>query len=105
MGASESTWLPHKQAGSLVHADYLRFDFTHFKALDDAEKRAVEDLVNSEIWKVSSVQVEEMTKTKAMEKGAMAIFGEKYGDHVRVVSIGTQSIELCGGTMFLELRH
>lgn len=87
-----------KQAGSLVHPEYLRFDFTHFQALSPDEKVKIEDLVNAEIWEAQSVGVEEMAKDKALAKGAMAMFGEKYGEQVRVVTVGGRSIELCGGT-------
>lgn len=90
---------PHvKQAGSLVSPDLLRFDFTHFQALSDEEFKKVETLVNDKIWNAEKVSKQVMPKEKAMEAGAIAFFGEKYGNEVRVVSIGDFSTELCGGT-------
>ncbi len=87
-----------KQAGSLVSEDKLRFDFTHTKALSDEEIKEVEDAVNSMILKSIPVTTEIMPLEKAKKSGAMALFNEKYGDEVRVVSIGNFSKELCGGT-------
>jgi len=87
-----------KQSGSLVAADYLRFDFTHFKALDPGTLSKVETLVNAEIAKNTSLSKRELSKEEALKEGAIAFFGEKYGDKVRVVSIGDFSKELCGGT-------
>lgn len=86
------------QAGSLVAADRLRFDFTHIGPLSDEEIREVEREVNQQIW--ANKEVETMIKSFAEAKamGAMALFGEKYGDTVRVVKIGDYSLELCGGT-------
>lgn len=86
------------QAGSLVAADRLRFDFTHIGPLSDEEIREVERQVNQQIW--ANKEVETMIKPFAEAKamGAMALFGEKYGDTVRVVKIGDYSLELCGGT-------
>ncbi len=86
------------QAGSLVAADRLRFDFTHIGPLSDEEIREVEREVNQQIW--ANKEVETMIKPFAEAKamGAMALFGEKYGDTVRVVKIGDYSLELCGGT-------
>lgn len=86
------------QAGSLVDSDRLRFDFTHGKAMTREELRRVEDLVNSEIGAARDVDAEEMSHKDAMAKGAMALFGEKYGDRVRVIQMGSFSTELCGGT-------
>ncbi len=87
-----------KQAGSLVASDLLRFDFTHFLALTDAELTRIEDLINDKVWSAQSVSKKEMAKDEAVAAGAIAFFGEKYGDKVRVVSVGDFSTELCGGT-------
>ncbi len=87
-----------QQAGSLVEDTRLRFDFTHFSGLSAREIKAVEDLVNRQIIKSLVVQAEEMSAVEAKKLGAVALFGEKYGDNVRVVQIGDFSIELCGGT-------
>ncbi|MDR1000205.1 MAG: alanine--tRNA ligase [Clostridiales bacterium] len=90
---------PHvEQAGSSVSAERLRFDFTHFSALTDDELKRVEDIVNDKILEGLSVCVSEMSQDEARKKGAMALFGEKYGERVRVVQIGGFSMELCGGT-------
>ena len=90
------------QAGSLVTPDHLRFDFTHFDALTTDEIRAVEGLVNREIFAAKPVVTQEMGIDEAKAAGAIALFGEKYGERVRVVSVGTEehpfSRELCGGT-------
>ncbi|TMN91477.1 alanine--tRNA ligase [Pseudoalteromonas phenolica] len=86
------------QKGSLVMPDRLRFDFSHFEGVTKAQLREVEDLVNAEIRKNFALQTELMDIDEAKEKGAMALFGEKYDNEVRVVSIGDYSIELCGGT-------
>ena len=86
------------QAGSEVGPDRLRFDFTHPTALTPDERRRVEDIVNQRIIETSDVTVENMPLEKARKTGAMALFGEKYGNEVRVVSIGGFSMELCGGT-------
>jgi len=86
------------QAGSLVDQDRLRFDFTHFSPVTADEIRSIEELVNSEIRSNTPVQTEVMARQSAIENGATALFGEKYGDEVRVVSIGDFSKELCGGT-------
>lgn len=86
------------QAGSLVTPDHLRFDFTHFSPVTQAELDAIENLVNEEILKNIPVTIEEMSIDDAKEKGAMALFGEKYGDVVRVVSVDDFSCELCGGS-------
>ncbi|HLO26840.1 MAG TPA: alanine--tRNA ligase [Geobacteraceae bacterium] len=87
-----------KQAGSLVSPDRLRFDFTHFSALTPEEIRRVEDLVNGYIMQNDDVHAREMAVQEALESGATALFGEKYGDRVRVVRVGSISSELCGGT-------
>lgn len=86
------------QAGSLVDADRLRFDYTHNKPLTDAEIQQIEALVNDEISKQIEVNTAEMEHQTAIEAGALALFGEKYGDRVRVVKMGEFSTELCGGT-------
>jgi alanyl-tRNA synthetase len=87
-----------KQAGSLVTPERLRFDFIHFAPLTAAELQEVEGLVNSFIMNNADVQAREMGVVEAMESGATALFGEKYGDRVRVVKVGDVSSELCGGT-------
>ena len=87
-----------EQAGSYVDAERLRFDFTHFQAMTPEEIEKVEALVNEQIEKGLDVITEEMSLEDAKKTGAMALFGEKYGDKVRVVSMGDYSIELCGGT-------
>lgn len=87
-----------KQAGSLVAADSLRFDFMHFQPMTEDEIRTVEDLINEKIWTASPVEKNEMKKDDALASGAIAFFGDKYGDKVRVVKVGSYSTELCGGT-------
>jgi alanyl-tRNA synthetase len=87
-----------KQQGSLVTAEYLRFDFSHFEGLSDDDIRAVERLANAEILDNAPVRHFETTKAHAAELGAIAFFGDKYGDVVRVLEAGHHSIELCGGT-------
>ncbi|WP_411703590.1 alanine--tRNA ligase [Edaphovirga cremea] len=86
------------QKGSLVNDKYLRFDFSHFEAMKAEEIRQVEDLVNEQIRRNLLVQTEVMALEDAKSKGAMALFGEKYDDHVRVLTMGDFSTELCGGT-------
>jgi alanyl-tRNA synthetase len=87
-----------KQAGSLVAPDRLRFDFTHYAALDEQDLLDIEDLVNEHILKNEVVATEEKDLDSAVACGAMALFGEKYADKVRVLSIDDFSKELCGGT-------
>ena len=87
-----------KQAGSLVTDEKLRFDITHFAPLTKEEIEKVEQEVNKQIWNALEIKTEEMPIAEARKLGAQALFGEKYGDVVRVVSIGDYSIELCGGT-------
>jgi len=92
------------QKGSLVNANYLRFDFSHNKAVSDAEIEQIENLVNAKILSNAEVQKRVMPIDDARKLGAMALFGEKYGSEVRVVSMGSEgangtfSLELCGGT-------
>ena len=86
------------QAGSLVEPDVLRFDFTHYTAITPEELRAVEDAVNDSVLAGLEVSTVEMSVDEAKKSGATALFGEKYGSSVRVVSMGEVSRELCGGT-------
>ncbi len=86
------------QAGSLVAPDHLRFDFSHGASVKDREVEAIESLVNEQVQANTPVTHQEMNLKEALASGAMALFGEKYGDHVRVVKIGDFSTELCGGT-------
>ncbi|PSS50773.1 alanine--tRNA ligase [Pseudomonas sp. BBP2017] len=87
-----------QQKGSLVDSQRLRFDFSHFEAVKPEQLKALEDIVNREVRKNSEVQTEETDIDTAKQKGAMALFGEKYGDSVRVLSMGGDfSVELCGG--------
>jgi len=86
------------QKGSLVEPERLRFDFAHFSPMTAAQKRQVEDLVNAEIRGNVDSRIEILPIDQARAKGAMAMFGEKYGAEVRVVQIGGESLELCGGT-------
>ena len=87
-----------KQAGSLVAPDRLRFDYTHFSPLTEKERHKTESLVNEKIRDNIQVSTKEMEIEEALKEGAMALFGEKYGDQVRVVSVPGFSKELCGGT-------
>ena len=87
-----------EQAGSFVDKDKLRFDFTHFSPMTPEEINKVEDIVNGEISNDLFVETKEMTLDEAKKTGAMALFGEKYGETVRVVQMGDFSSELCGGT-------
>ncbi len=86
-----------EQAGSYVSAERLRFDFTHFTALTEQELKQVENIVNEKIFESLSINTCEKSIEEARQMGAMALFGEKYGDVVRVVTMGDFSIELCGG--------
>jgi len=86
-----------KQAGSLVGPDRLRFDFSHYAAVTDDEIRQIEEIANAEVLANATARVFETTKTEAEALGAIAFFGDKYGDLVRVLEVGN-SIELCGGT-------
>ena len=86
------------QAGSLVTSERLRFDVTHFEAITKDELKVIEEKVNDAILESLAITCENMSINDAKNKGAMALFGEKYGDEVRVVSMGDYSIELCGGT-------
>jgi len=87
-----------KQAGSLVAPDRLRFDYTHFSPLTEKERHKIESLVNEKVRDNIQVSTKEMEIEEALKEGAMALFGEKYGDRVRVVSVPGFSKELCGGT-------
>ncbi len=87
-----------QQKGSLVDPERLRFDFSHFQPLTAGELHKIETLVNDQIRANAKVETRIMPVDQAMEAGAMALFGEKYGDEVRVLSIGEFSVELCGGT-------
>ncbi|UXR64949.1 alanine--tRNA ligase [Bdellovibrio bacteriovorus] len=86
------------QAGSLVDSQKTRFDFTHNKPVSSEEIKKIEDLVNEQIARGNPVQTEMMSHKAALEKGAMALFGEKYANDVRVLTMGDFSCELCGGT-------
>ena len=87
-----------KQAGSVVDPDRLRFDFSHHSPVEADELREIEEEVNRHIWANSDVETRSMSYPDAIAAGAMALFGEKYGDRVRVVDIPDVSLELCGGT-------
>ena len=91
---------PHvQQKGSLVNSDHLRFDFSHFSKMSDEELRAVELMVNDKIRENIRVEISYLPKEEALAKGAMALFGEKYSDIVRVITVDpVYSVELCGGT-------
>jgi len=87
-----------KQAGSLVTPERLRFDFTHFEAIKKDDLDAIEQDVNRFVRENGCVKIEQLAQKEAISRGAMALFGEKYGETVRVVSVGDYSLELCGGT-------
>ena len=87
-----------QQKGSLVEPARLRFDFSHLKALSSEELSRIEQMVNEAIWKLYPVTTTVTALKQAREMGAMALFGEKYGEEVRVVQVDTYSSELCGGT-------
>ncbi|HEY0675717.1 MAG TPA: alanine--tRNA ligase [Immundisolibacter sp.] len=90
---------PHvTQKGSLVDAERLRFDFSHGKPLSAAQLSAIEELVNAQVRANDEAQIQEMALAEAQQAGAMALFGEKYGERVRVLRLGDFSVELCGGT-------
>ncbi len=87
-----------QQAGSLVTSERLRFDFTHFESMSNEELLKIEKIVNKKVLEGMNIDAKEMSIEEAKKKGATALFGEKYGEVVRVVSMGDFSIELCGGT-------
>ncbi len=86
------------QAGSLVHHEYMRFDFTHFEKVKNTELQEIENIVNTQVLKNRPVSWQELLLEDARKKGAIALFGEKYEDNVRMVEIQNYSKELCGGT-------
>ncbi|MDH3409804.1 MAG: DHHA1 domain-containing protein, partial [Gammaproteobacteria bacterium] len=87
-----------QQKGSLVAPDRLRFDFSHYEGVSGAQLQEIEDIVNAEIRRNVTADTQLMTYDDAIESGAIALFGEKYGNKVRVLNIGDFSVELCGGT-------
>src|SRR5690606_8946329 len=87
-----------RQKGSLVAPDRLRFDFDHFQPLSADDRREVERVVNEQVFLNTPVSTDLKSTEEAIKGGAMALFGEKYGETVRVVSVGDYSVELCGGT-------
>ncbi len=87
-----------QQAGSYVDPERLRFDFSHFESISKDDLQRIEAMVNQQVFLNLAIQADSMGIQAAKEKGAMALFGEKYGDEVRVVTMGDYSIELCGGT-------
>jgi alanyl-tRNA synthetase len=97
---------PHvKQAGSLVAPDRLRFDFSHHEAVPPATLRRIEELANREVLTAAAVETVETSKREAEEMGAVAFFGDKYGDQVRVLRAGLRSLEFCGGTHVANLAE
>lgn len=94
-----------KQQGSWVGPERLRFDFSHFEALTQEEIEKIEDLVNDEVFSGSTVEIIETTMEGAKALGALAFFGDKYGDEVRVLKAGDHSVELCGGTHVQSLSE
>lgn len=94
-----------EQAGSLVNSDRLRFDFTHYESLTKEEIMKVEKEVNKIIWEAKNVTVLETDMETARKMGAMALFGEKYGDRVRIIKVNNYSMELCGGTHIDNTGH
>ena len=97
-GLREALGLHVQQQGSLVGPDYLRFDFSNFGPVEPVKLQQVEDMVNEQILANEPVRAFETTKTHAEQLGAIAFFGDKYGEYVRVVEAGSRSRELCGGT-------
>lgn len=93
------------QAGSYVGADRLRFDFSHFSPVTDQELKDIENIVNEEILRATDLEIISTDANSAKQMGATALFGEKYGDIVRVVTIGDYSRELCGGTHVHNVSH
>ena len=87
-----------RQAGSLVTNNYLRFDFTYFKPISSETVQRIEEIINEKVLSSDRIMVEEMSLKEAKEKGAIALFTEKYGERLRVVKIGDYSLEACGGT-------
>ncbi len=87
-----------KQAGSVVDADRLRFDFSHFAPVDPEQMEEIERLANEQVLRAQPTQVQEVGIEEALQSGAMALFGEKYGERVRVMAVPGFSVELCGGT-------
>ena len=87
-----------QQAGSLVAPDRLRFDFNHYQRVDEDQLRQMEKEVNQQIFAALPVRAEETDYQTALDRGALAFFGEKYGDRVRTLAVGDYSLELCGGT-------
>jgi alanyl-tRNA synthetase len=101
--ALRETLGPHvKQAGSLVAPERLRFDFSHYAPVSARELRHIENRVNGEILRDTRLQVKEMGREEALAYGALAFFGDKYGERVRVVEVPSFSKELCGGTHVLQ---